>query len=83
MHCSSFLRYKELLNKGTLKHAKTPCCFCWTTRNNVSVPSKVLAQNSGYDPQETLVKVQAEHGESGQLTGVDLNTGKDFSKITG
>ncbi|KFP74948.1 T-complex protein 1 subunit zeta, partial [Acanthisitta chloris] len=36
---------------------------------------KVLAQNSGYDPQETLVKVQAEHVESGQLTGVDLNTG--------
>lgn len=37
---------------------------------------KVLAQNSGYDPQETLVKVQAEHAESGQLTGVDLNTGE-------
>lgn len=37
----------------------------------------MLAQNSGYDPQETLVKVQAEHVESGQLTGVDLNTGKD------
>lgn len=37
----------------------------------------MLAQNSGYDPQETLVKVQAEHMESGQLTGVDLNTGKD------
>uniref|UniRef100_A0A8C3UJ10 Chaperonin containing TCP1 subunit 6B n=1 Tax=Catharus ustulatus TaxID=91951 RepID=A0A8C3UJ10_CATUS len=37
---------------------------------------KVLAQNSGYDPQETLVKVQAEHVESGQLTGVDLNTGE-------
>uniref|UniRef100_A0A8C9ES85 Chaperonin containing TCP1 subunit 6A n=1 Tax=Pavo cristatus TaxID=9049 RepID=A0A8C9ES85_PAVCR len=41
---------------------------------------KVLAQNSGYDPQETLVKVQAEHAESGQLTGVDLNTGKSFLK---
>jgi len=40
--------------------------------------SKVLAQNSGYDPQETLVKVQTEHAESGQLTGVDLNTGKNF-----
>ncbi|KFW86408.1 T-complex protein 1 subunit zeta, partial [Manacus vitellinus] len=37
---------------------------------------KVLAQNSGYDPQETLVKVQTEHVESGQLTGVDLNTGE-------
>ncbi|KAJ7407344.1 T-complex protein 1 subunit zeta [Willisornis vidua] len=36
----------------------------------------VLAQNSGYDPQETLVKVQTEHVESGQLTGVDLNTGE-------
>uniref|UniRef100_A0A7M4EM97 Chaperonin containing TCP1 subunit 6B n=1 Tax=Crocodylus porosus TaxID=8502 RepID=A0A7M4EM97_CROPO len=37
---------------------------------------KVLAQNSGYDPQETLVKVQTEHAESGQLIGVDLNTGE-------
>uniref|UniRef100_A0A8C9CWF3 Chaperonin containing TCP1 subunit 6A n=1 Tax=Phocoena sinus TaxID=42100 RepID=A0A8C9CWF3_PHOSS len=37
---------------------------------------KVLAQNSGFDFQETLVKVQAEHSESGQLVGVDLNTGE-------
>uniref|UniRef100_A0A8C9T2S9 Chaperonin containing TCP1, subunit 6A (zeta 1) n=1 Tax=Scleropages formosus TaxID=113540 RepID=A0A8C9T2S9_SCLFO len=36
---------------------------------------KVLAQNSGYDPQETLVKLQTEYKESGQLIGVDLNTG--------
>ncbi|XP_023048620.1 T-complex protein 1 subunit zeta-2 isoform X2 [Piliocolobus tephrosceles] len=37
---------------------------------------KVLAQNAGYDPQETLVKVQAEHVESKQLVGIDLNTGE-------
>uniref|UniRef100_U3FVW5 T-complex protein 1 subunit zeta n=3 Tax=Micrurus TaxID=8634 RepID=U3FVW5_MICFL len=37
---------------------------------------KVLAQNAGYDPQETLVKVQAEYVESGQLVGVDLNSGE-------
>ncbi|KAB0378944.1 hypothetical protein FD755_010522 [Muntiacus reevesi] len=37
---------------------------------------KVLAQNSGFDLQETLVKVQAEYSESGQLVGVDLNTGE-------
>uniref|UniRef100_A0A4X2K9G7 Chaperonin containing TCP1 subunit 6B n=1 Tax=Vombatus ursinus TaxID=29139 RepID=A0A4X2K9G7_VOMUR len=37
---------------------------------------KVLAQNSGFDLQETLVKVQAEHSESGQLVGVDLKTGE-------
>ncbi|XP_070338880.1 T-complex protein 1 subunit zeta-2 isoform X4 [Equus asinus] len=37
---------------------------------------KVLAQNSGYDLQETLVKVQAEHSESRQLVGIDLNTGE-------
>ncbi|MXQ79097.1 hypothetical protein E5288_WYG000474 [Bos mutus] len=35
---------------------------------------KVLAQNSGFDLQETLVKIQAEHSESTQLVGVDLNT---------
>uniref|UniRef100_A0A667X192 Chaperonin containing TCP1, subunit 6A (zeta 1) n=1 Tax=Myripristis murdjan TaxID=586833 RepID=A0A667X192_9TELE len=37
---------------------------------------KVLAQNSGYDPQETLVKLQTEYKESGQLVGVDLSTGQ-------
>ncbi|KAK9412382.1 T-complex protein 1 subunit zeta [Crotalus adamanteus] len=37
---------------------------------------KVLAQNAGYDPQETLVKVQAEYAESGQLVGMDLNSGE-------
>ena len=36
--------------------------------------SKVLVQNSGFDLQETLVKIQAEHSESSQLVGVDLNT---------
>nr|XP_020042081.1 LOW QUALITY PROTEIN: T-complex protein 1 subunit zeta-2 [Castor canadensis] len=37
---------------------------------------KVLAQNSGYDFQETLVKIQAAHSESKQLVGIDLNTGE-------
>ncbi|CAK7290357.1 T-complex protein 1 subunit zeta-2 [Vulpes lagopus] len=37
---------------------------------------KVLAQNSGFDLQETLVKVQTEHSESKQPVGIDLNTGE-------
>uniref|UniRef100_A0A2K5XSU4 Uncharacterized protein n=1 Tax=Mandrillus leucophaeus TaxID=9568 RepID=A0A2K5XSU4_MANLE len=37
---------------------------------------KVLAQNSGFDLQETLAKIQAKHSESGELVGVDLNTGE-------
>lgn len=37
---------------------------------------KVLARNSGYDPQETLVKLQTEYAESGQLIGVNLDTGE-------
>ncbi len=36
---------------------------------------KVLAQNSGFDPQETLVKLQSEFKETGALVGVDLSTG--------
>uniref|UniRef100_A0AAY4BT95 Uncharacterized protein n=1 Tax=Denticeps clupeoides TaxID=299321 RepID=A0AAY4BT95_9TELE len=39
-------------------------------------PKQVLAQNSGYDPQETLVKLQTEYQESGQQIGVDLNSGE-------
>uniref|UniRef100_A0A8C9XQ88 Chaperonin containing TCP1, subunit 6A (zeta 1) n=1 Tax=Sander lucioperca TaxID=283035 RepID=A0A8C9XQ88_SANLU len=42
---------------------------------------KVLAQNSGYDPQETLLKLQMEYKESGQLVGVDLSTGQDHSTL--
>lgn len=37
---------------------------------------KVLAQNSGFDPQETLVKLQSEYKETGELVGVDLSTGE-------
>ncbi|KAM5273462.1 LOW QUALITY PROTEIN: T-complex protein 1 subunit zeta-2 [Ctenodactylus gundi] len=40
---------------------------------------KVLAQNSGYDLQEALVKVQTVHSESKQLVGIDLNTGEPMT----
>lgn len=83
MLSSSFLRYEDLQNKGTLKHARILAFSAgdlFTLMGSNVFVSKVLAQNSGYDPQETLVKVQAEHTESGQLIGVDLNTGKSFLK---
>ncbi|ELV11403.1 T-complex protein 1 subunit zeta [Tupaia chinensis] len=38
------------------------------SKHLLSVP-KVLAENSGFDLQETLVKIQAEHSESGHLVG--------------
>uniref|UniRef100_A0A8C5KWL6 Uncharacterized protein n=1 Tax=Jaculus jaculus TaxID=51337 RepID=A0A8C5KWL6_JACJA len=37
---------------------------------------KVLSQNSGFDLQESLVTMKAEHTETGELVGVDLNTGE-------
>ncbi|XP_022102176.1 T-complex protein 1 subunit zeta-like [Acanthaster planci] len=37
---------------------------------------KVLAQNSGLDPQEVIVKLQEEYAESKQLVGVDISTGE-------
>uniref|UniRef100_A0A674N5S0 Chaperonin containing TCP1, subunit 6A (zeta 1) n=1 Tax=Takifugu rubripes TaxID=31033 RepID=A0A674N5S0_TAKRU len=40
---------------------------------------KVLAQNSGYDSQETLLKLQTEHEQTGQLVGADLSTGQNHS----
>lgn len=43
---------------------------------------QVLAQNSGYDPQETLLKLQTEYKESGQLVGVDLSTGLNLCTHT-
>ncbi|XP_071945272.1 T-complex protein 1 subunit zeta-like [Antedon mediterranea] len=40
------------------------------------VVPKVLAQNSGFDPQETMVKLQEEYAEAGQPVGVDISSGE-------
>ena len=37
---------------------------------------KVLAQNSGLDPQEAIVKLQEEYTGPGQAVGLDIKTGK-------
>ena len=37
---------------------------------------RTLAQNSGFDPQETLIKVQEAHNEEGKPFGVDVLTGE-------
>jgi len=37
---------------------------------------KVLAQNSGMDQQETIVKLQEEYQSAGQPVGLDISTGK-------
>lgn len=37
---------------------------------------KVLAENSGFDVSETLIKVQDEHAASGRACGVDCTTGE-------
>ena len=37
---------------------------------------KVLAQNSGFDPQESSVKLQEEYESSGQSVGLNLTSGE-------
>ena len=37
---------------------------------------KVLAQNSGLDPQEAIVKLQQEYAGTEQAVGLDINTGE-------
>jgi T-complex protein 1 subunit zeta len=37
---------------------------------------KVLAQNSGHDPQETIVKLQEEFTSAGQPVGLDISSGE-------
>ena len=42
---------------------------------------KVLAQNSGLDPQDSIVKLQEEFVRSGQPVGLDLSTGALFNVL--
>lgn len=37
---------------------------------------KVLAQNSGLDPQEAIVKLQQEYAGTEQAVGLDIHTGE-------
>ncbi len=37
---------------------------------------KVLAQNAGFDPQDSIVKMQQEFVEGGPLIGLDLQSGE-------
>lgn len=37
---------------------------------------KVLAQNAGFDPQDSIVKLQQEFADAGQLVGLDLQSGE-------
>ncbi len=37
---------------------------------------KTLATNAGFDPQDTIVKLQEEHEHTKQPVGVDIATGK-------
>lgn len=43
--------------------------------NALLVIPKTLATNAGYDPQETIVKLIQDYNSSGQLIGIDINTG--------
>ena len=40
---------------------------------------KVLAQNAGFDSQETIVKLQEEYAAAQQLVGLDIGSGKGLS----
>ena len=43
---------------------------------------KALASNSGHDPQEATVKLQAEYGKSKVPVGIDLSTGEPMNPAT-
>ena len=43
---------------------------------------KALALNSGHDPQEATVKLQAEYSKSKVPVGIDLNTGEPMNPAT-
>ncbi len=41
----------------------------------VLIVPKVLAQNAGFDPMETILKLQAEATRAEQTIGLDIGTG--------
>ena len=43
---------------------------------------KVLAQNSGFDQQETIVKLQEEYSTAGQPVGLDIASGQFISHMS-
>lgn len=46
--------------------------------NSLLVIPKTLAENSGFDVQESIIKVEEEQERSGESVGLDLNTGETF-----
>jgi len=46
--------------------------------NSLLVIPKTLAENSGFDVQESIIKVEEEQERSGEPVGLDLNTGETF-----
>ena len=42
---------------------------------------KILAQNAGFDPQDSLVKLQQEQVANGPLVGLDLQSGEPFIPV--
>jgi len=43
---------------------------------SILIIPKVLAENSGFDIQETIIKLQDEHLKQNQLIGLDINSGQ-------
>ena len=62
-------------------HAEFNCCVTLlfagvqAFADALLVIPKVLAQNSGLDSQEVIVKLQEEYSSAGQCVGLDVTTG--------
>ena len=67
-HLNQFARGREVSGKTKLGVQ----CFA----EALLVIPRILAQNSGFDPQDTLIKVQDAHIDGGQAFGVDVLTGE-------
>ena len=54
------------------------CCFTGVQAfaEALLIIVKVLAQNSGLDPQEAIVKLQQEYVGTEQAVGLDIKTGE-------
>lgn len=72
--------YEELMKLKDRVHGRSKLGV-QTYADALLIVPKTLATNSGFDPLDTLLKLQDAH-RKGHIVGVDVNTGEPMDPLT-